>query len=367
LRKFYNWMGETAREQVFDLLNRVLNDPSLTLKVFAYDLNEPDIVKILLTLSEQGRVRIILDDASLHVTQKASKVKTPEDQFTDLFQQRKKGPSDILRGSFARYSHDKIFIVSRDRGSAIQVLTGSTNFSLKGLYVNANHVLVFQDANVAGQYDEVFEKSWQVLNNNKSPSKAAAAAFSNTNLATQPYNSQAGFVPKMNITFSPHTPADVNKILDGISNRIMQETHSAKGNVLFAVMQLTGSQSPVYKTLGALHATQSVYSYGISDAPAGIFLYSPAQASVVQVTGRPGQVTLPEKSCLGDTSARPGIIVDGWGGVWVQVFAMATAMSALPRKADVTEIRRHVRLVPKADSCTAANSLIRSPRRSASR
>jgi hypothetical protein len=73
----------------------------------------------------------------------------------------------------------------------------------------------------------------------------------------------------------------------------MQETHSAKGNVLFAVMQLTGSQSPVYATLNALHTTQSVYSYGISDAPAGIFLYSPGQANGVQVTGKPGPVTLP--------------------------------------------------------------------------
>ena len=114
---------------------------------------------------------------------------------------------------------------------------------------------------------EVFEKSWQILSNNKPPNKAAAAAFSNTNLATQPYNSQAGFVPKMYITFSPHAQADVDKILGGISDRIVQETHSAKGNVLFAVMQITGSQSPVYKTLGDLHATQSVYSYGISDAP----------------------------------------------------------------------------------------------------
>jgi hypothetical protein len=159
--------------------------------------------------------------------------------------------------------------------------------------VNANHVLVFEDANVAGQYDQVFEKSWQVLSNNKSPSKAAAAAFSNASLATQPYSSQANFVPKMEITFSPHTTADVETILDGISNRITQETHSAKGNVLFAVMQLTGSQSPVYKTLGALHAMESVYSYGISDAPDGTFLYSPGRATGVQVTGKPGQVTLP--------------------------------------------------------------------------
>jgi hypothetical protein len=121
----------------------------------------------------------------------------------------------------------------------------------------------------------------------------AASAFSGTALATHPYTSQAGFVPKMSITFSPHTSADVDKILGGISSRVTQETHSAKGNVLFAVMQLTGSQSPVYKTLGNLHATTSVYSYGISDAPQGIFLYAPGQASGVQVTGKPGQVTLP--------------------------------------------------------------------------
>src|SRR3954449_3827953 len=66
--QIYNWRGETAREQIFSVLNQVLNDPSLTLKVFAYDFNEPDIAKILLTLAEQGRVRIILDNASLHVT-----------------------------------------------------------------------------------------------------------------------------------------------------------------------------------------------------------------------------------------------------------------------------------------------------------
>ena len=71
---------------------------------------------------------------------------------------------------------------------------------LTGPYVNANHVLVFQDANVAGHYDQVYEKSWQVLSNNRSPSKPAAAAFSSTNLATQPFDSQPASVPKMDIT-----------------------------------------------------------------------------------------------------------------------------------------------------------------------
>jgi len=290
--QIYNWMGETAREQIFNVVNRVLNDPTLTLKVFAYDLNEPDIVKILLTLAEQGRVYVILDNSKEHLTQ-PGKEETPEDQFTDLFKQRKKGRSDILRGSFARYCHDKVFIVSRN-GSAIQVLTGSTNFSLTGLYVNANHLLVFDDANVASHYDEVFEKSWQVLSPIKKwPSKSAATAFSGTGLATQPYESQADFLPKMQITFSPHTNADVDKVLGGIANRIDQETHSAKGNVIFAVMQIARSSGPVCQKLGEIHSMQSVYSYGISDAPQGVFLYSPGHAAGVQVTGKPGQVTLP--------------------------------------------------------------------------
>ena len=40
------------------MLNKVLNDHTLTLKVFAYDLAEPDVAKILLTPAEQGRVRV---------------------------------------------------------------------------------------------------------------------------------------------------------------------------------------------------------------------------------------------------------------------------------------------------------------------
>jgi hypothetical protein len=132
-----------------------------------------------------------------------------------------------------------------------------------------------------------------VLSSNKSPSAAAANAFSGTTLATVPYDSQPGFVPKMQITFSPHTKPDVNKILGDISNRIMQETHSAKGNVIFAVMQLARSSGAIVDTLGKLHATQSVYSYGISDAPMGIFLYAPGNATGVQVTGKPSNVILP--------------------------------------------------------------------------
>jgi len=292
----YAWMGSTARRQVLSVLNSVVNDHSLHLDVFAYDLNDPTVMSALLELGKQGRVRIILDNAQLHVTHKDPKtgqtVVTSEDQFAAEFNKQAKAPAALERGCFDRFSHDKIFIVSKN-GSATQVVTGSTNWSVTGLYVNANHVLVFDDASVASQYAKVFAQSWQILSKTKTPSQAAANAFSGTPLATQPFNIQSASVPRTIINFSPHTQDDVTKILGAISDRIKKETGAQKGNVLFAVMQLTGSQSPVYSTLSGLHADQSVFSYGISDAPSGTFLYAPGAKTGVMVTGKPGNTMLP--------------------------------------------------------------------------
>jgi hypothetical protein len=284
----YAWMGSTAGAHVFTLLNGVLGDPSLHLDMFAYDLNEPDVLGILLKLAAQGRVRIILDNASLHHDSANS---TPEDQFAQLFQKAAKGGAAILRGKYGRFAHDKVLIVSKTSGSnqsaPVQVLTGSTNFSVTGLYVNANHVLVFNDPAVAAQYSRVFQESW----NDK-----VSEAFSTTALAATPFPISSVSTPKCTITFSPHTAADATKILSGISARILQEGAKGKlkGSVLFAVMQLTGSQSPVYSTLAQVHARQNIFSFGISDSPGGVTLYKPGQPQGVLVTGKPGKTTLPK-------------------------------------------------------------------------
>src|SRR4051812_45609493 len=47
----YEWLGFTAREQIFGLVRGVLADPVLRLDVFAYDLNEPDVAALLLELA----------------------------------------------------------------------------------------------------------------------------------------------------------------------------------------------------------------------------------------------------------------------------------------------------------------------------
>jgi hypothetical protein len=279
----YAWLGLTARERIFEFLNEVLQDPAQYLDVFAYDLNEPDLCKILLELGKQGRVRIILDNAALHHS--AAKP-MPEDEFEAQFLAVAASPAAILRGHFKRYAHDKVF-VSFNKDSALKVLTGSTNFSVTGLYVNSNHVMVFDDPGVAAEYGQLFETVWQ--------GGVKLGAYLQSPFSSTTFSIPEGISPRADITFAPHTAEFVAKNLGDIAARIQQEqTKPAKnGSVLFAVMEIDNGTSPVYTALKDLHADSNVFSYGISDSNTGISLYAPGKKTGVLVTGKPGKSILP--------------------------------------------------------------------------
>lgn len=275
----YEWLGFTARDRIFELLNAVVASATLRLDVFAYDLNEPDVIDILLKLAKKGRVRVILDNATLH----HGSPPKPEDQFETLFKKAAKGKAGILRGKFGRFAHDKVFIVSNSEG-AKKVLTGSTNLSVTGLYVNSNHVLVYDDPKVAAKYAEVFEEAWN--------DGVAAGKFRKSNLAKQTFSFSTN-VPPFDVTFAPHDEAFAKSVLDALVARIEKEGTKSKGSVLFAVMELASGTGPVFPALRALHANQAVFSYGISDSPGGIRLYQPKSKTGVLVTGKPVNTQLP--------------------------------------------------------------------------
>lgn len=277
----YGWLGFTARARIFEVLQEVVADRTLSLDMFAYDLNEPDMMRMLLDLAQGGRVRIILDGASLHHDKKSPK---PEDEFQAEFDQAKKGNADLIRGKFGRYSHDKVLIVSNQHG-AQKVLTGSTNFSVTGLYVNSNHVILFDDAGIARLYSSVFNQAWD--------NGASASAFRKDALSQKVWGFPAGVFPQTEVAFSPHDEARATGLLDGIAARIQNEGATASGNVFFAVMQVDNGTSPVWDALNKLHAQEKVYSYGISDSTNGISLYAPGTRRGVLVTGRPTNTVLP--------------------------------------------------------------------------
>ncbi len=265
----YDWSGYTAREKVFAMVNEVINDKDLSLDVFAYDLNEPDILKFFLRLAKEGRIRIILDNASLHHTKTNTK---DEDLFEIEFDKKAKAPAELKRGRFGRYAHDKIFIVSKKQ-TPVKVLTGSTNFSVTGLYINSNHVLVFNNKELAKLYSDVFNEAW---------TENVSSKFNQSKFANKLFSFKANGLPKMNISFSPHQAAFASSNLKKIAQRIKAE----KKNVFFAVMGISQGGGDVLPALRKIHSNQKIFSYGISDSPGGISLYRPGRKNGLLVTGK---------------------------------------------------------------------------------
>ena len=154
--------------------------------------------------------------------------------------------------------------------------------------MNSNHVLIFDDAKVAGVYASVFNEAWD--------DEVKTAAFAASEWATQSFSFGDASVPKTSITFSPHNEEFAGEILDGLVQRIAAEGKKGTktGSVLFAVMELGArGDNPVYTALNQLHKRQDIFSYGISDAPEGISLFPIGKKTGVLVTGKPVNTRLP--------------------------------------------------------------------------
>lgn len=280
----FKWSGFTARAAIFKFLGDA-QKKKLRVDVFCYDLNEPGVVSALADFAKDGRLRLILDNAGLH---HASPPKdTWEDKTEALLNPllRKAKADPVMRGKFGSFSHDKVFIAYKG-DKPVKVLTGSTNFAVTGMYVNSNHVLIYDDPEVAGFYAGVFQQSWDA--------KVKVAGFSTSKWATQVFKSTKA--PASEFNFSPHTMADAKKVLGDITDRINEEATkkpAAQRSVLFAVMRTGGVKSPVLEALEAIHARDDVFSYGISDQPGGIFLYPSDKPTGVLVTGKPAKTQMP--------------------------------------------------------------------------
>src|SRR5439155_15528395 len=208
---------------------------SLTVDLFAYDVDEPDIIKMLEALGP--RLRAFLDNASLH-TGTALEVQA----HTRLVNSA--GLSNVKQGHFQRFAHDKV-IIEKKNGVPVKVLTGSANFSVRGLYVQANNVLVFNDSHAASLYEEAFDQAWKSMSD-----------YPGSKIASQWFTVGVGVNPRTLVSFAPHESATVSldKVADEITN--------ADRSVLYAVMQLGGG-GRVMEALQELRSRSRIFSYGV--------------------------------------------------------------------------------------------------------
>ncbi|RNI33412.1 hypothetical protein EFY79_19380 [Hanamia caeni] len=276
----HKWLGWQARARILDFLNEALADKLIVLKAFAYDLDEPEICKRLLKLASEKRLKIILDDAGKH-----GKSTSMEAAFDKIFKQSGADDNDIQRGHFLSLAHSKVFIQVK-KNNAIKVLTGSANFSTNGLYVNSNHVLIFNNKNIAQFYSDVFDASF---------GKTSMKDFKGSKFTSPDNPFKEKSVGEINITFAPHSRTDAKQIFDRISARILKEGNT---DVLFAIMQDT-SASSILDAVQQQVKNEKIFTYGITDtisknADYGIFLYKPNSLRGIRVAARGIQNVLPK-------------------------------------------------------------------------
>lgn len=257
--KPYAWLGFQARELVFDLLAEAAADPTTSLDVFAYDFNEPDIIRSMVGLGP--RLRLFQDSSSSHVAHGKT---TPLEVDTLAALTTSAGPDHVKVGHFARFQHNKVMILRRD-GDPVKVLSGSANFSVRGLYVQSNNIFVFDDPQIAGLYAQAFDQAW---------STPSTAAFQADPLSQQWWDATSTGLPKVSISFSPHRDPDTSlgPVADAIRN--------AKSSVLFAIMDIGSGSGTVLDEVRKLPERTNLYAFGTTQRMNGsLSVTKPGEAS----------------------------------------------------------------------------------------
>jgi len=250
-QKQYEWLGFYARKMVFDFMREAIADPSITVDVFAYDLDEPDVIRSLAKLG--SRLRLFLDNSAGHVEQGA-----PEIQALAVLTQSA-GADRVKTGHFKRFAHNKVFIQKRN-GDPIKVLTGSANFSVRGLYVQANNVLVLSDPHVASLYEQAFNQAFN------DPTKTQSG-FARSEIASGYFEIQGAELPQGSVAFSPHANPLIS--LQPVADAI----DAADSSVMFAVMELGGT-GPVLDRIRHLDK-QKIFTYGVTQSAKNLGLFKP--------------------------------------------------------------------------------------------
>jgi phosphatidylserine/phosphatidylglycerophosphate/cardiolipin synthase-like enzyme len=252
----YEWLGRDARKHLFAFIDDCRKDKTAKVDVFAYDLDEPDVVAALCEFGKEGRLRAILDNAPLH-----TKIGAVEIEAAKLIKAAT-GQANVKQGHFSRFQHNKVLIKRDAQGKAQKVLFGSMNFSLRGLYVQANNVMVVDDPTAAGYFAAAFDNAFT--------NDVKTAPFAASDVA-KVYNAISargdGNLPKSAVALSPHSDAMISL---GTATDVVR---NAQSSVLYAVMAPTGGGG-LLGTLKEIAKDPLIFSYGTVETDSGLAVQS---------------------------------------------------------------------------------------------
>jgi phosphatidylserine/phosphatidylglycerophosphate/cardiolipin synthase-like enzyme len=247
----YDWLGFEARELLFSFLDEALSDDEVTIDAMAYDLNEPDVVDRLAKFGD--RLRAIIDDSGGPGEGHAAS-DSAESRSAEILTQ---SGAAVKRTHFHNLQHNKVLITHK-HGEPQFVLCGSTNFTFRGLYIQANNLIVFRAAGVTGLFSQMFDKAWD---NPK--------GFQNDNFAKTWHVVHAPGVPTVQLCFSPHLETDLSL------NPIRAAIDQASSSIFYSVAFLSQIKSgPTYEAFKRL-MDRPIFSYGAVDNDGALEIHKP--------------------------------------------------------------------------------------------
>jgi hypothetical protein len=248
----YDWLGFESRATIYSLLDEAEADAAVTVDAMLYELREPEIVRKLERLGP--RLRAIVDNHDAHADESSNE--------SVASGRLAAAGAAVKRGKFGRQQHNKVLVLRRG-GVPFKALAGSTNFTLRGLYVQSNNTVVFSDAKVTALLGTVFDRYFAIID-----TRGAAGKFRQDGLSQSWHDCTTPGGPVLHLAISPH--ADPALTLDPIAQAIEHATSS----VLYAVVFLNQLTGRVRDTLDEL-VQRSTFSYGIAQRTGGLSVFKP--------------------------------------------------------------------------------------------
>ncbi|EGT4255626.1 hypothetical protein D8W73_16370 [Citrobacter amalonaticus] len=241
----YEWLGFEAKTLLDTFVQEVLDNPDLRLDFMAFDLDLPDLVDRLAAIG--WRLRVIIDDSSKKDKKTGGLEGHGAENSSESIAAGRltAAGAQITRTRFFNLQHHKVLIQRDKHDQAVKVLCGSTNFSFRGLYIQANNVLVFHSAAVAASFGQMFDEAF-----------TRPKAFRDSSLSQSIQTIKHVNGPTVNIAYSPHRAPSLS--LDPVVNAI----NNASSSVFYSVAFLNQMKaSPMGVALSEL-LNRPVFSYG---------------------------------------------------------------------------------------------------------
>ena len=195
-------------------------------------------------------LRIVIDDSKDHAGAKSAE--------SIAARRLTAAGATVVRHHFHKLQHNKVIIVRR-AGALESVLCGSTNFSFRGLYIQANNCLKLLAPDALALFGRVFELALQ------------GPTALETDPVSQVWHAVSG--PDgaiLRLCFSPH-PKNSTLSLSPVAGAIEQ----ASSSVLFSAAFLNlDKKGPVRQAIDRLTA-KPLFSYGVVNESGSLSLAKP--------------------------------------------------------------------------------------------